>query len=222
MKEIFGKIIFDKLEEQVDPKHTAILIIDMQNDFCTEKGVFHQNGKDLSLIQQMIPRLQKFIEKARGNKILLVFIKNVTLKSGLSDSPAWAYFKSRLASGTEYTVKETWGCEFIDEIKATGDDVIVEKHRSSAFINTDLDLILRSNKIQTIVVTGVITQGCVESTARDGAFFDYYVVTVGDCVATYDQDIHNAAMQILEYRSSVVKSEMLVEIWDRLHDRGSK
>jgi nicotinamidase-related amidase len=212
MKKIFGKIVFDKLEEQVDPEHAAILVIDMQNDFCTKGGVFHQNGKDLSLIQQMIPRLQNFIEKAREYKTLLIFIKNVTLGNGLSDSPAWLYYKNRLISGGEYTLKNTWGCEFIDGIKPSAGDVVVEKHRSSAFINTDLDLILRSNKIETIVVTGVITQGCVESTVRDGAFFDYYVVTVGDCVATYDQEIHNSAMKMLEYRSTLVKSERLIEI----------
>lgn len=221
MKEIFGKRIFDKLEEQINPEHTAIVIIDMQNDFCTREGAFHQSGRDLSLIDEMIPRLKAFIEEARKHKILLIFIKNVTLMNGLSDSPAWLYFKNRLASGREYTLKNTWGCEFIQEVKPKPDGIIVEKHRSSAFINTDLDLILRSNKIQTIVVTGVITQGCVESTVRDGAFFDYYVITVSDCVATYDQAIHNAAMKILEYRSTVSDSESLLIIW-RQFDRDSR
>ena len=222
MKEIFGKIVLDRLEEQVDTRHTAILVIDMQNDFCTKGGVSHQRGKDLSSIEQMIPRLQRFIDKARQKKILLVFVKNVTLKNGLSDSGAWLYFKSRLGPGEEYTLKDTWGCEFIDAIKPAEGDAVVEKHRSSAFINTDLDLVLRSNKIETIVVTGVVTQGCVESTVRDGAFLDYYVVTVGDCVATYyGQEVHNASMKILEYRSTVVNSERLLEIWDSRYQRRS-
>lgn len=215
MKELFGKIIFDKVEEQADPKHTAILIIDMQNDFCSPRGTYHRSGKDLSLIQQMTPRLQKLIREARKHRILLVFIKNVTLKNGLSDSPAWLYFKDRLVSGREYTLRGTWGCEFIREIQPKKKDVIVEKHRSSAFINTNLDLILRSNKIQTIVVTGVITQGCVESTVRDGAFYDYYVVTVRDCIATYDREIHDSSMKILEYRSTAVPSEALFEVWEK-------
>ncbi len=219
MKEMFGKVIFDKLEEQVRPEHTAILVVDMQNDFCAMEGAFHRSGRNLSLIDQMIPRLQKFLDEARNLAIPLVFIKNVTLKNGLSDSPAWLYFKNKLISEREYTLKDTWGCEFIKELQPKGNDVVVEKHRSNAFVNTDLDLILRSNKIQTIVVTGVMTQGCVESTVRHGAFLDYYVVTVKDCVATYDQEIHNASMKIMEYRYAVVAAEELMKIWRELKEK---
>jgi ureidoacrylate peracid hydrolase len=91
---------------------------------------------------------------------------------------------------------------------------VVKKWRSSAFVGTNLDMVLRCNGIKTLVVTGDVTQGCVESTARDASFHDYYVVVLEDCVATYEHDLHEASLKVLRTRVDVTPSGDVLKIWE--------
>jgi nicotinamidase-related amidase len=90
---------------------------------------------------------------------------------------------------------------------------VVKKHRSSAFVHTNLDKILRVNGIETVIVCGVVTQGCVESTVRDASFYDYYVVLVEDCVATTSHQLHEASLLVMKSRYDVVAAEALISFW---------
>ena len=81
---------------------------------------------------------------------------------------------------------------------------IIKKHRSSGFVGTNLDLVLRSNRIETTVVIGVMTEGCVESTARDAAFYDYYVVLTPDCMASDVLAWHEASLTTMGGRHDIV------------------
>ena len=90
----------------------------------------------------------------------------------------------------------------------------VEKYRSSAFIGTSLDLVLRSAGIKTVVAVGCTTEGCVDSTVRQAGFLDYFPVVPRDCVASDNPSLHEAAMVILDaYRAVVVDSDELVAVW---------
>jgi ureidoacrylate peracid hydrolase len=90
----------------------------------------------------------------------------------------------------------TWGADFYGDLRPNGHglEFLIDKHRNSACIGTRLDQVLRSNEIKTIVVSGVATSGCVESTIRDAFMLDYYVVGVGDACGDYDQDLHRATL----------------------------
>ena len=76
-------------------------------------------------------------------------------------------------------------------------------------------MLLRNNNIKSVVLTGVITQGCVESTARDAMFHDYYVVIANDCVATYNKDLHDASLKVMGSRFDMLSSDDVMDIWDR-------
>ncbi len=218
MKEMYGKKVYDTLGEIVNPRHTALIVIDVQNDFCSPEGQFNKGGLEISTLQKMVPNVIKFIGEARKAGIRVVFIQNTTLRNGLSDSPAWLHFKSK-ASGVapEYTIEGTWGHRFCDGLNPRDDEPVIQKHRSSAFVNTNLDLVLRSNGIESIIITGCVTHGCVLATARHGAFLDYYVVVVKNCVDSNSARLHEAALRIMESRLDVVTSEEILNEWHQIH-----
>ena len=174
MIRISGKDVCTELGELVEPAHTALLLVDMQRDFVEPDGAFGRLGVDLSMYAAMRPRLAGLRTAARTAGVLIVNIQNTTLPDRRSDSPAQIRFNLRMhqqarASGPplQYTIPGTVGHDFVDELAPAPDELVVRKHRSSAFWGTDLNMLLRSNAIKTVVVSGCTTEGCVESTARD-------------------------------------------------------
>ena len=216
MKEMNGKRVASSLEEVLDPQHTALILVDPQNDFCADEGAFAKVGKDISLCKGILPRLRLILEAARRCGVFVVFTQQVTLPDGLSDSPAWLYRKSKAHRSIDYCIADTWGCRILDDLAPMRGEVVVEKHRPSAFTGTDLDLVLRSNSIVSVAVVGVVTEGCVESTARDASFHDYHVVYVGDCMASTSQEIHEATLKIAVHRGhDVILSGTVLDIWTK-------
>ncbi|HEX4714357.1 MAG TPA: isochorismatase family cysteine hydrolase, partial [Ktedonobacteraceae bacterium] len=112
-----------------------------------------------------------------------------------------------------YTVEGTPGQEIIPELAPAAGDLIVQKYRSSGFWGTNLDMLLRSNAIETVIMTGCTTEGCVESTARDALFNDYYVVLPEDCVASDDPRQHEASLFLMRHRFDVVTSDDILAVW---------
>jgi nicotinamidase-related amidase len=217
-KEIFGKDIKWTIQETVNAKDSALIVVDMQNDFCSDKGHYGRSGKDLSEIKQMIPHVSKLIQGARGKGVLIIYVQNTQLSNGAYLSPAAiAAMLKRWGDEAKllYTIEGTWGHQIIDEIKPEPMDLIVKKHRPSAFVGTDLDLILRSLGKSTIIVTGVITEGCVESTARDGWLRDYYVVMAEDCIASSTPELHRAQLEIMkQIYHFVIPSDEILRVLD--------
>lgn len=216
MRLVYGLEVFETLEEVLRPRHTALLVVDMQRDFCSPEGHFDQSGKDLSMTRAIVPRLTGLVEEARRAGALVVFIQNTTLPNGLSDSPAWIYghLKTglRLEGTAPYTLEGSEGQEIIPELAPRPSEPVVKKFRSSAFHNTVLDSLLKSRGIQSVVVTGVVTQGCVLATWRDATFHDYYTAVVPDCVASYKPDLHDAALKIMAMRDAP-SSQEIQGIW---------
>ena len=110
--------------------------------------------------------------------------------------------------GHRAVLQGTWGGDFYDDIRPdlSGSDIVVHKYRYSAFAGTNLDLVLRSHGIKTLVMCGDATSGCVESTTRDGFFADYYVVTAGDACADFDVDRHAASLRKMDLSFGYVTS----------------
>jgi nicotinamidase-related amidase len=215
MRELFGKSVFDTLEEVLDPSHSCLLVIDMQNDLLKDEGAYASRGEDPSLVQKVVAPIQELVEQARRAGVLVVYTQNTTLPDGRSDSPAWLYFKtySRPELGGVYTVEGTWGHRIVDELAPQPGDVVVRKHRSDAFVATDLDLVLRSHGVKTVVSVGIVTNGCVESTVRHAAFLDYYSVVVEDACASTSTALHDAALQLLRGRHDVVSASQVKDLW---------
>ncbi len=218
MKIISGKKVYDSLHEIITPDHAALIIIDMQNDFCTPGGIFHRHGKDLTTIQNITFNIARLLEVARKLEILVIFIQQTTQPEGGSDSPAWLRLKARDGKDPNYTLEGTWGWEIVKELKPMASDRVIKKYRSDAFVQTDLDLTLRCNRIESLLIVGVITEGCVESTLRAAIHHDYYVVLIEDCVASPNKDLHEAALKIMRSRYDVASLNEILEIFDSMRE----
>jgi len=175
--------------------HPVVMVIDMQNDFCHQGGVYYRNNPqtfNVSGIKKMIPTLVHFIGQLRRKKIPVVFCKYL-LDDQARD--AGIYLRARPFLRKEGLRKNTWGGDIIDELEPLKNDFIVEKSRYSAFYNTNLEVVLRSLKAETLFFTGIATNLCVESSLRDAFFRDYQCVLVEDCCKAWNEEYHLAAVR---------------------------
>jgi ureidoacrylate peracid hydrolase len=200
---------------QLVSSNTALLVVDVQNDFCHNQGVFSKyKSVTLDHIEQAISNLSTLIEKCREFKLPIIYIR--TIHSDWTNSPSWL---KRMEGATEkmrICPPDSWGSNFFNVAPKEG-DCIVTKHRYSAFIGTDLDLILRSRGIKNILVTGVATNVCVESTARDGYHRDYNVILIEDCCGAYDNAEHAATLNnISKFFGVVTSSETLIAALEKV------
>ena len=225
MIEIHGKHVYTDIEELVDPSHTALLVIDMQHDFVDPDGLFGSMGVDLTMYQESRPLLAKLLGSARENDVLVIHLQNTQLADHLSDSPAQHRFNLRMHGDFRkddlpltYTVPGTPGHQFLPEFAPRDGELVVSKYRSSGFWGTNLDMLLRSNQVETVVVTGCTTEGCVESTARDAMFNDYYVVIPEDCVASDDLAQHEASILLMRHRFDLSTGGAVRQVWEMKHN----
>jgi ureidoacrylate peracid hydrolase len=203
------------LEEKIDPKHAAVIVVDVQNDFCHPDSPLAKDGRDLSAAQAMAPRLVRLIEDARKAGVPVIFIQMINTDATTSEVALEQRLRSRPhADPSDYICKEgSWGAGFYRVSPLPG-EVIVKKNRYSAFVDTNLDLVLRSMGIKTLIMTGVATNVCVESTARDGFMRDYYIVFAGDCSACYWPERHDATLENIAATFGVVAdAEELAQVW---------
>ena len=199
------------LEEKVDPSRAALLVIDVQNDFCSPEGYWGKVKNDGSAVAEMMPRLHKLIAAARAAGTLVIFVQAIYDDHYLSNPWRERNVRRKLEVGRCLT--GTWGADFF-EVNPIEGDLVVIKHRYSAFIGTELDIILNSRGIETVVLAGVATNICVESTARDGFMLDYYVVAVGDCAAAKTPAAHEASLaSIADGFGIVAKADEVIAAW---------
>ncbi len=204
------------LEEKVDPRHAALIVVDMQNDFCHSDGAIAKQDREVSFSQQMTPKLLNLLAQSRREKLPVIFIRQIN--NDWYQSETWREHRRRVNPGKPAVpcLEGTWGAEFYQVSPQPG-ECIVTKHRYSAFASTDLDLILRSRGIKTLIMTGVQTNACVESTAREGLIRDYYIVFVKDCTATEHLDDHEATLRnIRNLFGIVVISEEVISAWAKI------
>lgn len=180
----------------VDTATCAVIVVDMQNDFGTEGGMFHRAGIDISMIQRAVGPTGKVLAAARHNGIPVIYLK-MAFKADLSDagpvdSPNYArhqllgvgaVFQAPDGSESRVLVRDTWNTDIISELVPKSTDVVLYKHRFSGFFETELDSVLKRLGTKHLIVTGCTTSICVESTIRDAMFRDYSCVLLEDCTA---------------------------------------
>lgn len=206
------------LSEQVDPRHTAMILVDIQNDYCSPGGSGDRRSHQADRFQKIIPANKALLEEARRAGVLPVFIQMGLEPYGLYNAGADLLMRAKKHGLEAVAIKGTWGHEVVSELEPLPDEIRVTKHRSSAFQGTDLDLVLRSNDIRTVVITGVVTNGCVSATFIDAVMNDYYTFVVRDCVASSQQDQHEAALLLMESKlqeNGVCRSEQIIGTWER-------
>ncbi len=205
--------LIQSLEQKTIPSSTAILIIDMQNDFCSDKGILSSMwGLRLGAMQSLIQKLQKFLTVVRDRNVRVIFIKTARGPGDISEPMEELMARH---GGREYPcTKGSWGAELVDGIRPEPGESVIEKKRYSAFLGTDLDKILKKKGVRTLILTGVVTEVCVETTARDAFMLDYHVLVVKELTASPYKVSYKASLaNIQRYFGVVVSSEELFQVW---------
>jgi ureidoacrylate peracid hydrolase len=198
----------ERLKVKVNPAQTAVLVIDMQKDYCCEGGTFHRTGFDIVPAQQLAPRLNQFLEKARSAVKCIVHLKMTKIPGLLSEAMQDHYARR----GIERKYDPAYG-EFYGVIPVEGDTVI-PKYKYSGFISTYLDRFLRANRIKTLIITGIATNVCVESTARDGFMHDYQVVVPRDLTEGTSPEAKESSLKNVDlFFGEIVESTDLLTCW---------
>jgi ureidoacrylate peracid hydrolase len=191
-------VTFDAKPEPIaiDPGRTAVIVVDMENDFAAKAGMFDRAGLDISGAQKAIAPTAKVLAAARQAGLKIIYLK-MGYRADLSDLGApdsvnrmrhlklGVGQKIQAPDGREsrILIRNTWGTDIVPELKPQPRDIVLYKTRFSGFYQTDLDATLKKFGIKYLIVTGVTTSICVESTVRDAMFRDYLCVLLRDCMS---------------------------------------
>lgn len=191
-------------------KRMVLMVMDMQGDFCNRDGVFARNGFSVDPIQMIIPRIARAMEECRRRRIPIVASKLTVL----TDLDGQAMGLGHLAHLRPFLAKEgfrdgTPGQAVIPELPRP--DYEFRKWGYSAMHQTELEKLLRALRAETLVFTGIATNGVVEGTARDASMREYEVVTLSDCVAGYNPKLHEASLLNLANIGRVITSEEFLQ-----------
>jgi ureidoacrylate peracid hydrolase len=188
----------------LDIDRTALIVVDMQNSFCKKSGLFDYLGKlDEIKVKKIIDTDKQIIEACRRKGIRVVYLRMGyrpdLSNAGGTESPNY-YKELGLVAMREhpelkgkFLTMGTRDWEIIDELKPRPGDIIVDKHRYSGFVNTDLDAILGTYSIKYILFIGLVTNVCVESTLRDAYFHEYFPVLIRDACGNIGPEFTQAA-----------------------------
>jgi ureidoacrylate peracid hydrolase len=188
-----------------DPAHCLLAIVDLQNDFCHEDGAIEQLGQDTSGARALRPNLEALLEGARAAGVPRVFVR--VAHSEWTDGPAW-HSRGGLSGILDVrripVAREgTWGAELY-AIEPREDELVLTKHRYSAFAHTPLELVMQARGATHIVLAGVQTNVCIHSTARDAVQEGFVPVVVEDCVAAATAIEHETALADIRQRMGFV------------------
>ena len=209
-----GEDLLLTLEQRVDPAHAALVVVDVQNDFCAEGGFFHRAGNDLTNIQRAVSPLVRLLDQARRAGVFVVFIQAIYDPQVLSAPMRERNRRRNLELPRCLT--GTWGADFY-VVRPQPGEPVVTKHRYSAFAGTELEQVLRRRGIHSLLLTGVSTDTCVESTARDGYFMDFYVTLVADCCGALSEADHRGTLARADRDfAAVVTSADVIQAWEGL------
>jgi ureidoacrylate peracid hydrolase len=181
-----------KVAQLLAPARSALLVIDVQNDYCHPDGALGRHGADLGSVGPALANIQLLIEAARTAGAVVIFVRN--WHEAWANSPGWRARASRQSGAAQ---ANSWGAQFYGVAPAPGEPVI-DKQRYDAFIGTPLDSALHALSRDTLVMTGFGTNVCVESTARHAVFLDYRIVFASDATGTADgQAAHEATLETI-------------------------
>ena len=206
--------LLSTLEQKAAPANAALVVIDVQNDFVADGGFFDQVGADVKAVQKKIPNVVRLIDKARASGVPVIFVQAIYDPEFLS--APMRERNQRRAVEMPRCLTGSWGADFYLVKPAPGEPVVI-KHRYSAILNTELDPLLKSRGIRSLLLAGVATDTCVESTGRDAYFIDYYVSIVSDCCAAANESDHAGALKRFDRDyGAVLTSQEVIDAWQRL------
>lgn len=201
-----------QLDEQLNPEHTGLLIVDTQNDFLhVDGGMSVKRGIDASHCREAVPHINDLIGVARSTGVQVMYV-------GVVLRPETAMpTKVAIRGGLEnlWPVPGSWGADWFEELEPPQEgDLVFEKHTYDAFWGTPLRLYLKALGLKTLVLAGFGTEVCVETTARSAYTEGYYVVIPRDSTAAFDPRSYEPSLSVLgRYFGKVVTVEEIAKIW---------
>jgi len=195
----------------LDPKRTALIVQDMQNDVIIEGGAFAESGSpEHAKEQNVVENAAMLADAARSKGVPVIHVHYI-----VEEGAPGLKLNAPLFNGVKDTnglVRGTWGAAPADGLEPKPGDFVVEKMRMSAWEGTKLEALLAGLGVDTIVITGAWTNMSIEHTARTGADKGYYMYVVDDCCSTMNADWHNASVNFaLQNVSTVTNSGEVVE-----------
>jgi ureidoacrylate peracid hydrolase len=191
------------LKDWIAPLRTALLLIDMQVDFAADDGACARQGHDVRAAQAAVARATALADAARQAGVRCIFVRLLSRRGG--ETPMLKEWQARRGHGDDAPLCEegTRGAAFIGPQPLAGDEII-SKTRYSAFTGTGLAALLRGHGIDTLVLAGLTTECCIDTSARDAFENDFHVVIATDAVAAYEPALHRAALKALEINLAIL------------------
>ena len=204
-----AKVDAEPYEFEFDAKSCALVIIDMQRDFVDPGGFGEALGNDVSLVRKAIAPTRKVLEAARNRKMLVIHTREGH-RQDLSDLPLNKKLRGRLKNGIgdpgpmgRILVRGEYGHDIVDELKPAPGEPVVDKPGKGAFYATDLDSMLHNRGIRQLVVCGVTTEVCVNTSVREANDRGYDCLVLEDCVGSYFPEFQVAALNMIKAQGGI-------------------
>lgn len=229
--------VLNDFAARISPDNAALVLIDVQNDFCADDGATGRGGQPMSMIKAAVARIHELLAAARKAGLFVVHVRaeyGEAFRSvgspyrfptaGGREPAVWTASAADMSNersfsngSVEVCLPGTWGGEFVDGIVPQPGEAVITKHRFGAFADTGLDRLLRARGVSSLIVAGVTTNCCVETTAREAVMRDFHLVVAEDCVAVKDHlvDLHKATLESLGLYFGLVRpAQAIIDQWN--------
>ncbi len=192
-----------------DPESTALLVIDMQRDFVDPGGFGEMLGNDVTPLRSTVEPTRRVLDAARAAGLFVIYTREGH-RPDLSDAPPTKLARGRLACGIgdqgpmgRVLVRGEYGHGIVDELTPIEGEPVIDKPGKGSFYSTDLELMLRNKGIKTLIVTGVTTEVCVQTTVREANDRGFECIVLEDCVGSYFPDFQDAALRMIKAQGGI-------------------